>query len=248
MKRCLILTRSLRALKYMGSISALAREYPSGSLDALIIHCFTGIIPSLHSLSIPYHCFHFPHLFSTKDPMPWSLFFECWVLSQPFHSPLSLSSRGCLVPLSTIRVLSSAYLRLLIFLPAILIPACYPSKLAFQVIYSAYKLNKQGDNIQPCHTPFPILNQSVPYKVLTIASWHAYRFLRRQVRWSDIPICLRIFQFVMIHTVKGFIIVNEDKVDVFLEFPCFFYDPTNVGNLISGSSAFSKSSLYIWKF
>ena len=52
----------------------------------------------------------------------------------------------------------------------------------------------------------------------------------------------------MIHTVKGFIIVNEAKVDVFLEFPCFLYDPTNVGNLISGSSAFSKSSLYIWKF
>ena len=52
----------------------------------------------------------------------------------------------------------------------------------------------------------------------------------------------------MIHTVKGFIIVNEAKVDVFLEFPCFLYDPTNVGNLISGSSAFSKSNLYIWKF
>ena len=52
----------------------------------------------------------------------------------------------------------------------------------------------------------------------------------------------------MIHTIKGFSIVNETKVDVFLEFPWFFYDPTNVDNLISGSSAFSKSSLYIWKF
>ena len=50
-------------------------------------------------------------------------------------------------------------------------------------------------------------------------------------------------QFVMIHTVKGFTVVNE--ADAFLEFPCFFYDPTDVGNLISGSSAFSKSSLYI---
>ena len=48
--------------------------------------------------------------------------------------------------------------------------------------------------------------------------------------------------------VKGFSVVNEAVVDVFLEFPCFFYDPTNDGNLISGSSAFSKSSLYIWKF
>ena len=52
----------------------------------------------------------------------------------------------------------------------------------------------------------------------------------------------------MIHTVKGFNIVNEAEVDVFLECSCFFYDPTDVGNLISGSSMFSKSSLYIWKF
>ena len=55
-------------------------------------------------------------------------------------------------------------------------------------------------------------------------------------------------QFVVIYTVKGFSIVNEAEVDVFLEFSCFFYDPTNVGNLISGSSAFSKSGLYICKF
>ena len=55
-------------------------------------------------------------------------------------------------------------------------------------------------------------------------------------------------QFVMVHTVKGLSIVNDAEVDVFLEFPCFFYDPTDVGNLISGSSAFSKPSLYIWKF
>ena len=55
-------------------------------------------------------------------------------------------------------------------------------------------------------------------------------------------------QFVVIYTVKGFSIVNEAEVDVFLEFPCLFYDPAYVGNLISDSSAFSKSSLYIWKF
>ena len=54
-------------------------------------------------------------------------------------------------------------------------------------------------------------------------------------------------QFVVIHTVKGFSIVNE-TVDIFWEFSCFNYDPTDVGNLISGSSAFSKSSLNIWKF
>ena len=55
-------------------------------------------------------------------------------------------------------------------------------------------------------------------------------------------------QFLVIHTVKSFIIVNEAEVYVFLEFPCFFYDPVGVGSLISGSSAFSKSGLYIWKF
>ena len=55
-------------------------------------------------------------------------------------------------------------------------------------------------------------------------------------------------QFVVIHTVKGFHVVNEAEVDIFLEFPYFFFDPVDIGNLISGSSAFSKSSLYIWKF
>ena len=55
-------------------------------------------------------------------------------------------------------------------------------------------------------------------------------------------------EFVVIHTVKGFGIVNEPEVDVFLEFSCLFYDPTDAGNLISGSSAFYKSSLNIWKF
>ena len=54
--------------------------------------------------------------------------------------------------------------------------------------------------------------------------------------------------FVVIHTVKGFGIVNKAEIDVFLELSCFFYDPMDVGNLISGFSAFSKSSLNIWKF
>ena len=90
--------------------------------------------------------------------------------------------------LSAIRVVSSAYLRLLIFLLAILIPACASSSSAFLVMYSAYKLNKQGDNIQPWCTPFLIWDQSVvPCPVLAVASWSAYRFLKRQVRWSGIP-------------------------------------------------------------
>ena len=116
------------------------------------------------------------------------------------------------------------------------------------MICSAYKLNKQGDNIQPWCTPFPIWNQSVvPCPVLTVASWPAYRFLRRQVRGSGIPISLRIFQFVVIHTVKDFDVVNKAEVDVFLG-TLIFDDPTDVGNLISGSSAFSRTSLDIWKF
>ena len=100
--------------------------------------------------------------------------------------------------LSAMKVVSSAYLRLLIFLLAILIPACASSSPAFRMMYSAYKLNKQGDNIHPWCTPFLIWNQSVvPHPVLTIASWLAYRFFRRQVRWSDIVICWRIFQSLL---------------------------------------------------
>ena len=55
-------------------------------------------------------------------------------------------------------------------------------------------------------------------------------------------------QFVVIYTVKGFGVINKAEVDIFLELSCFFYDPLDVGNLISGSSAFSKSRLNIWKF
>ena len=69
-----------------------------------------------------------------------------------------------------------------------------------------------------------------------------------QVRWSGMPISFRIFQFIVIHTVKGFGIDNKADIGVFLEFSCFFDDPADIGNLISGSSAFSKTSLNIWKF
>ena len=55
-------------------------------------------------------------------------------------------------------------------------------------------------------------------------------------------------QFIVIHTVKGIGIVNKAEINVFLELSCFFHDPADVGNLISGSSAFSKSSLNVWKF
>ena len=138
------------------------------------------------------------------------LFFERWVLSQVFHSYLSLLSRDSLVLHFLPLVVSSAYLRLLIFLLTILIPACASSSPAICMMHSAYKLNKQGDNIQPWCTPSPIWNQSiVSCPVLTVASWTANRFLRRQVRWSGILISLRIFQFVVIHTVKGFRIMKQ---------------------------------------
>ena len=69
---------------------------------------------------------------------------------------------------------------------------------------------------------------------------------------GQVVLCSYLFknfpQFVLIHTVKGFGIVNKAEVGVFLELSCFFHDPMDVGNLISGSSAFSKSSLNIWKF
>ena len=100
--------------------------------------------------------------------------------------------------LSPIRVVSSAYLRIMIVLLEILILACGSSSLAFCMMYSAYKLNKQGGNIQPWRTPFPVWNQSVvPCPVLTVASWPAYRFLRRQVRGSGIPIFWIIFHSLL---------------------------------------------------
>ena len=182
------------------------------------------------------------------DWIPWFSFFEYWVLNQLFSlsSITFIKSLFSFPLLSAIRVVTSAYLRLLIFLPTILIPAYVSSSPAFCMMYSAYglplwlscwriflqcgrpefdlwvgkmpwrreklptpgfwpgefrglyspwgckeqntteklslhsayKLNKQGDNIQPCCTPFPILNQLiVPCPVLTVASWPAYNVL-----------------------------------------------------------------------
>ena len=144
------------------------------------------------------HCFDFfLQLFAMKwwDHMPWSSFF--WILS--FKTVFSLSFFTFIKrlysssSLSFIKVVLHAYLRLLIFLPEVMFPACASSSPAFRMVFSAYNLCNQGDNIQPLHTPFPILNQAiVPCPVLTVASWPAYRFLRRQLRWSGIPISLRI--------------------------------------------------------
>ena len=101
---------------------------------------------------------------------------------------------------------------LLVFFPAILIPACASSSPAFLMMYSAYKLNKQGDNIQPWHTPFPIWNQSVPLPILTVAFWSANRFLKRQVRWSGIPISFRI-----LHAIEETVQVFNSFISLCLE-------------------------------
>ena len=103
-----------------------------------------------------------------------AMIFIFWMLS--FRPTFSLSSFTFIKRLfsssSAIRVVSSAYLRLPIVLPAILIPACASSSPAFHMMYSAYKLNRQSDNIQPWCTPFLIWSRSVvPCPVLTFASW-----------------------------------------------------------------------------
>ena len=82
----------------------------------------------------------------------------------------------------------------------------------------------------------------------SVASCPAYMFLGRQVRWSGIPISLRIFHSLLWSTQRLLFSQWNRNRCFFLEFSCFFDDPTNVVNLISGSSVFSKSVLYIWKF
>ena len=119
-----------------------------------------------------------------------------WVLN--FKPAFSLSSFILMKRLlssssfSVAGVVPSAFLRLLIFQWEILIPACDLSSPAF-CMHFVYKLNMQDDHIQPCYNPFPILNPSaVPFKGLTLASWTACWFFRRQVRWSGTPISLII--------------------------------------------------------
>ena len=142
--------------------------------------------------------------------------------------------------LSAIRVVSSAYLRLLIFLLATLIPACPSSSLVFLMMYSAYKLNKQGDNYME-----PVCSMSSS-NCFFLACMQVSQEAG-QVVWYD-HLFQNFPQFIVIHTVKCFGMVNEAEIDVFLELACFSDDPSDVGNLISGSSAFSKTSLNIWKF
>ena len=122
------------------------------------------------------HHFHLPPSIC-HEVMGWDtviiLFFQYLVLSRlfPLSSFTLIKRLFSSSSLSAIRVVSSGYLRLLIFLPAILMLAFDSSSPPFHMVYSAYKLNKQGDNVCTWHTPFLILNQSVvPCPVLTVAS------------------------------------------------------------------------------
>ena len=145
------------------------------------------------------HCFHcFPIYLRWSGRTRWH-YLHFWMFGvKPAFSLSSFTFIKRLFSFSSLRVVSSAYLRLLIFLPAILIPAYAPYSLAFCKMYSAYKLNEHGDNVQPLHPPFPIWNQSiVPCPLLPVASWLGYRFLRRQVMWSGIPISWRIFNSLL---------------------------------------------------
>ena len=95
---------------------------------------------------------------------------SCFIFMKRLFSSSSLYAK---------KVVSCAYLRLLMFLLAILTPGYTSSSPAFLMIYSAYKLNKQADNIQPCSTPFPIWNQPIlPCPGLNVSPWPAYRPLR----------------------------------------------------------------------
>ena len=155
-----------------------------------------------------------------------------WMLS--FKPTFSLSSFTFIKRLfsssllSAVRVVSSAYVLLLIFLSWILIPACASSSPAFLMMYSAYKLNKQGDNIQLWSTPFPILNQSIVQCPCCFLSCIQVSQEAGIVVWYS-HLTKNSPQFVVIHAVKGFSIINEAEVGFFLQFSCFFYDTVYVG-------------------
>ena len=177
-------------------ITFLPRSKSFNFMTAVTVHSYLGAQENKIC-----HCFHFFPSICNKVIGPDASILVFLMLS--FKLAFSFSSFSLIKryfsssSLSPIRGVSSAYLRLLIIL-AVLILACNSSSPAFRMMYSAYRLNKQGDIIQPWHTSFPILNQSfVTCLVLTVNSWPAYRFLWRQVRCCGFPISLRIFHSLL---------------------------------------------------
>ena len=135
----------------------------------------------------------------------------------------------------------------MLFLLEVLISACDSSSPTFHMIYSAYKLNKQGANTalsycfpnsEPVH--FSISGYTCCFLICVRVSQESGKVICYSHLFKNFPVCC--------DPQKGFNIVNEAEVDVFLEIPCFFDEPADAGNLTSGSSPFSISSLNIWKF
>ena len=152
---------SLKPAFSLFSFTFIKRFFSSSSLSAIKVVCSVA-------QSCPTLCD--PKAVAYKAPLCMKFSRQEYWIGLPFPAP-------------GIKAVSSAYLRLSIFFPAILIPACESSIPVFHMMYFVYKLNKQGDNIQPWHAPFPILNQSIfPCQGLTVASCPEYMFLRRQAR------------------------------------------------------------------
>ena len=184
------------------------------------------------------------------DQMPCYSFFECWVLGQIFHSSFIFIKRLFSSSLLTvIKVVSSAYLRLLILLQAVLIPACerpawhFAWYTLYRSLISRVTINKLTHSFVSLETVHcSTFSTNCCFLSCIQISQEAGKVIWYSHLFQNFPL------FVVILTVKVFGVVSKAEIDVFLELSCSFDDPADVGNLISGSSAFSKTSLNIWKF
>ena len=195
------------------------------------------------------HCFHCLPFY-----LPWSDDgTRCHDLSffiLGFKPALSLFSftliKKLFISSSLSAIRGTTYLRSLMFLLPVLIPACNLSSPAFLVMCSVYRLNKQQTALS-----WSFLNSEPISCYISSANCCFLTHIQVSQETHEI-VWYYLFksfpQFVMIHTVESFSTVIETEVDVFLEFCSIPYDPVNVGNLISGSSAFFKPSWDIWKF
>ena len=196
-------------ISWLQSLSAVILQPPK--IVSHFFHCFPSIC---HEVMILDAMIFLSWMLSFKQVFSLSFF---TFIKRLFNSSL----------LSAIRVLLSAYLRLSIFHPTILIPAGDSSSLTFHMMYSAYMLNKQGDNIQPWCTAFSILKQSLVSCPSSISCFLTCIHISQEaikVIWYS-HLLKNLLQFVVIHTIKGFSVVSEAELEVFLEFSCFFYDP-----------------------
>ena len=181
----------------------------------------------------------FPHLFAMKwqDWMPWFFLNVEFQQIQQIFSSFTLIKRLLFFFAFYHYVGIICILRLLLFLLTVLIPACDSSSSAFCMMYYS---SCKGDNMAICSLDV-LLSQF--WTSLLFDVWFQLLFLGRHTGFSGdkkgdlVPTSKNFPQFVVIHTVKGISIVNEAKVDVFLKFPWFLYDPTNVGFFISVSSS-----------